>query len=40
VSDDDFKKIVAVIRLALPYTGIILSTGKAKRSAPSFLITG
>lgn len=26
VSDDEFKKIVAVIRLALPYTGIILST--------------
>ena len=26
VSDDDFKKIVAVLRLAVPYTGIILST--------------
>lgn len=26
VSDDDFKKLVAIIRLALPYTGIILST--------------
>ena len=26
VSDDDFKKIIAVIRIALPYTGIILST--------------
>lgn len=26
VSDDDFKKIVAVIRIALPYTGIIMST--------------
>lgn len=26
VSDDDFKKLVAVIRIALPYTGIILST--------------
>ncbi|MDR1725449.1 MAG: [FeFe] hydrogenase H-cluster radical SAM maturase HydG [Bacteroidales bacterium] len=26
VSDNDFKKIVAVLRLALPYTGIILST--------------
>lgn len=32
VSDDDFKKIVAIIRLALPYTGIILST----REAPDF----
>lgn len=26
VSDDDFRKIVAVLRLAVPYTGIILST--------------
>jgi 2-iminoacetate synthase len=26
VNDDDFKKIVAVIRLAVPYTGMILST--------------
>jgi 2-iminoacetate synthase len=26
VSDDDFKKIIAIIRLAMPYTGIILST--------------
>ncbi len=26
VSDEDFKKIVAIIRIALPYTGIILST--------------
>ena len=26
VSDKDFKKLVAIIRLALPYTGIILST--------------
>ena len=26
VSDDDLKKIVAIYRLALPYTGIILST--------------
>ncbi len=26
VTDDDFKKIVAIIRLAVPYTGIILST--------------
>lgn len=32
VSDDDFKKIVAVIRLAVPYTGMILST----REQPSF----
>jgi len=26
VSDEDFKKIVAVLRLAVPYTGLILST--------------
>lgn len=26
VSDQDFKKLVSIIRLALPYTGIILST--------------
>lgn len=26
ISDDDFKKIVAVLRLSVPYTGIIMST--------------
>lgn len=26
VSDDDFKKLVAVLRLSVPYTGIIMST--------------
>ncbi len=26
VSDDDFKKIVAIMRLAVPYTGLIMST--------------
>ncbi len=26
VSDDDFRKVVAILRLAVPYTGIILST--------------
>jgi 2-iminoacetate synthase len=26
VSDDDFKKLVAILRLAVPYTGIILTT--------------
>ncbi len=26
LSDDDFKKVIAVLRLAIPYTGIILST--------------
>jgi 2-iminoacetate synthase len=34
VSDDDFKKLVAIIRIALPYTGMILSTreGAAMRN--------
>lgn len=26
VADDEFKNIVAILRLAIPYTGIILST--------------
>ncbi len=26
VGDEDFKKIIAIVRIALPYTGIILST--------------
>jgi 2-iminoacetate synthase len=26
VSDDDFRKVVAILRLAVPYTGLILST--------------
>ncbi len=26
VSDNDFKKIVAILRIAVPYTGIIMST--------------
>jgi 2-iminoacetate synthase len=30
VSDQDFKKIIAIIRLALPYTGIILSTRESE----------
>lgn len=29
VNDEDFKKIVAVLRVTLPYTGIILSTREA-----------
>lgn len=30
VSDEDFKKIIAVLRLAIPYTGLILSTRESK----------
>ncbi|MFA5144485.1 MAG: [FeFe] hydrogenase H-cluster radical SAM maturase HydG [Candidatus Omnitrophota bacterium] len=29
VSDDEFRKVVAVLRLAVPYTGMILSTREA-----------
>jgi len=31
VSDADFKKIVAILRLAVPYTGIIMSTRETAR---------
>lgn len=30
VNDEDFKKIIAIIRIALPYTGIILSTRESE----------
>lgn len=30
VSDDEFKKIVAILRLAVPYTGLILSTRESQ----------
>jgi 2-iminoacetate synthase len=30
VSDGDFKKIIAIVRIALPYTGIILSTRESE----------
>ena len=37
VSDEDFKKIVAILRLAVPYTGIIMSTREtAKMRAETF----
>jgi 2-iminoacetate synthase len=31
VSDQDFKKIVAILRLAVPYTGLILSTRESAK---------
>jgi 2-iminoacetate synthase len=31
VSDVDFRKIVAILRLAVPYTGIIMSTRETER---------
>jgi 2-iminoacetate synthase len=30
VSDDDFRKIIAILRIAVPYTGIILSTRESE----------
>jgi len=39
VSDADFKKIVAILRLAVPYTGIIMSTREtAKMRAETFAL--
>jgi 2-iminoacetate synthase len=39
VSDADFKKIVAILRLAVPYTGIIMSTREsAKIRAETFAL--
>ncbi len=39
VSDENFKKIVAILRLAVPYTGIIMSTREtAKLRAETFAL--
>ena len=40
VSDDEFKKIVAVLRLAVPYTGMILSTRETKEMRNELLRMG
>ena len=40
VSDDDFKKIVAVLRVSVPYTGIILSTRETKEMRAELLNSG
>lgn len=40
VSDEDFRKIVAVFRLAVPYTGIILSTRENKELREELLSLG
>ncbi len=40
VSDDDFKKIVAVLRLSVPYTGIILSTRETARMRDELISLG
>jgi 2-iminoacetate synthase len=40
VSDADFKKIVAVLRIAVPYTGIILSTRESAETRRDVLALG
>lgn len=40
VSDNEFKKIVAIIRLAVPYTGMILSTRETKEMRKKVLNYG
>lgn len=40
VSDDEFKKIVAVLRLAVPYTGIILSTRETSQLRDELISLG
>lgn len=40
VSDDDFKKVVAVLRLAVPYTGMILSTREPRGYREEVLALG
>ncbi|HOK39892.1 MAG TPA: [FeFe] hydrogenase H-cluster radical SAM maturase HydG [bacterium] len=40
LSDDDFKKVVAILRLAVPYTGIILSTRESPQMRDLLLHLG
>jgi len=40
LSDTEFKKVVAVLRLAVPYTGIILSTRESPRLRDELLSLG
>lgn len=40
ISDDIFAKIVAVIRIAVPYTGMIISTRESKKSRERVLKLG
>lgn len=40
VSDDDFRKIIAIIRIAIPYTGIILSTRETKEMRQELIDLG
>ena len=40
ISDDIFKKIVAILRLAVPYTGIIVSTRESEATRAAVLDVG
>ncbi|MBS4539300.1 [Clostridium sp. D2Q-11] len=40
ITDNEFKKLVAIIRLAVPYTGIILSTRESKKLRDELLDLG
>jgi 2-iminoacetate synthase len=40
ISDEDFKKVVAVLRLSVPYTGIIMSTRESAFMRDSLLSLG
>ena len=40
VSDETFRRIVAVLRLAVPYTGMIISTRESQRSREEVLEVG
>ncbi|MTI82554.1 MAG: [FeFe] hydrogenase H-cluster radical SAM maturase HydG [Firmicutes bacterium] len=40
ISDDEFKKIVAIIRLAVPYTGLIMSTREKPETRDRLLSIG
>ncbi len=40
ISDDIFRRIVAIIRIAVPYTGMIISTRESKQSRESVLEVG
>jgi 2-iminoacetate synthase len=40
ISDDTFEKLVAVLRIAVPYTGIIISTRESRRARERVLAVG
>ena len=40
VSDDDFRKLVAVLRLAVPYTGMILTTRESEEMRNELFLHG